>query len=300
MNKPKYNLSKEAVDRLMKSLERVAYEGLQNVENKDIGLNESQITTDFIKAITKVKGLEDVIKRDEQLTKNFRGFIDMYGFETMYDMYIYAMSCDPVQEEIKKRQPKDYSRLVPVKRKVMRNGKEYEVTIWENPDKDNENNEQNSEENSNEQNVNRRFRRARELDMNILDDDEVKNPKKVAEIKAEAKKMPRGGPFKDTSDNYIIFRDGETIYGIVGYSDINGYLTMDFYLSNGDVSGVASRGFFEIMKKANELGKGVKMEDIPEARAIFMQSGLEQQKDGSWVIEADTLKELLNFGMEEG
>lgn len=301
MNKPKYNLSKEAVDRLMKNLEQIAYENLHNVENEDIEVNEVQISTDFIKAITKVKGLDDVIRRNEQLTKSFRGFIDMYGFETMYDMYVYAMSCDTIQEEVKKGQSKDYSRLIPVKRKIVRNGKEYEVTIWESPDKGNENKEQEREENSNnKQTTNRRIRRARELDLSILEDDEVKNPKKVAELKVEAKKMRRGGPFKDTSDNYIIFKDGKDICGIVGYSDIDGYLTMDFYLSNKEVSGVAARGFFEILKKANELGKGVKMDDIPEARWVYMQSGLEQQKDGKWVIESDTLNELMSFGTEKG
>jgi hypothetical protein len=88
----KYNLSKEGMDLLMEKLSKAAQ---GDVENEMIA---TPISTDFVKRMTKVKGIEDVVERDEQLSKTYQGFLSLYGFETMYDMYIYAMSCEPAPE----------------------------------------------------------------------------------------------------------------------------------------------------------------------------------------------------------
>lgn len=299
MKKGKYNLSKSAVDNLMQKLERIAQENFEDIEEPEtLGLQEAQITTSFVKSMTKVKGLEDVIERNTQLTRSFRGYLDMYGFETMYDMYIYAKSCDVVPEELMKR--KDYSKLVPVKRKVMRNGKEHEVTVWEDPNKGDK--DKNKEEDSQSTGTGKKpkkrklGRHARELKSDVVKDNAVKNPNNVAKLKAAAMNMPNGNkPFKDGSNYYIVLKDENVVDGVAGYSDDGEYITMDFYRSNGEVSGVAARCFFELIKLAVQESKGVKMEDIQEARPIFMQAGLENREDGFWYIEAEELQRLMSF-----
>src|SRR5690606_30454570 len=195
--------------------------------------------------------------------------------------------------ELKKA--KDFSKLVPVKRTIMRNGKETEVTIWEKPGEDEpEESDSNGTEAAPRQ---RRRRHARELSSKVTGD--TSNPKEIAEIKLAAKDMPKGNkPFQDGSTYYLAIRDEEgNIVGVIGYSEEGEYLQMDFYRSNGEVSGVAARGFFELLKLASEKGKGVKMEDDPQARPVFMQSGMEQ-KDTHWVVEAEDLKGLLSFGVK--
>ena len=287
-----YNISKEGMDKLMKRLEQIAINEFSEETEDVTGLKEAEITTDFVKLLTKVKGIDDVIQRNDQLTKHFRGFLDMYGFESMYDMYVYAMSCETSPSELRKA--KDFSKLVPVKRKIMRNGKMTEVTIWEKPDGADEE-EEGSSDGEERVPTQRRRRHARELSVNVTGD--KTNPKNIAEIKIAAKDMPRGNkPFQDGSTYYLAIRDEKSnIVGVIGYSEDGDYLKMDFYRSNGEVSGVAARGFFELIKLALDKGKGVKMEDDPQARPLFVQSGLEQ-KDNLWVIEADRLKELLSIG----
>jgi len=213
------------------------------------------------------------------------------------------MSCDTIPEELWKKN-KNYSQLVPVKRKVMRNGKEYNVTVWVDPNKTDNNKEdmgtgtdKDKGKNTNEQ-TKIKIRHARELDSTVVGGDEVKNPKKVAELKVLSSKLKKGNNrFKDDSDYYIVLRDEGNVYGIIGYSESEDgkYLVMDFYRSNGEIAGVATKGFFELLKLAVEKGKGVKMGDIPVARGLFIKTGLEQQSDSSWVIEAKNLKELMHI-----
>lgn len=297
MKRKKYNLSEEGFNRLMKGLEQIAYEKFSKSAEEIDGLLEAPITTDFIKLITKVKGLDDVIERNDHLTKYYRGYLDMYGFETMYDMYIYAMSCDLVPEELRKE--RDYSKLVPVKRTIIRNGKEHEVTVYINPNKD-ENGEENEDKEVKApkgQTKAPKRRHARELKSDIVGGERATNPRDVAKLKEASKQMPRGDkPFQDGSKYYLAIRgdDGE-IVGVVGYSEEGQYLTMDFYRSNGQVSGVATKGFFELIRLAVEKNKGVKMEDRPEARSVFAQSGLEQHENGYWYIEAEELQELFRW-----
>lgn len=284
MVRQKYTLSQSGMDNLMEKLSKIAQEDM----TEDVqGLLEAQITTNFVKQMTKVKGIEDVIERNDQLSKNFMGFLSMYGFETMLDMYLYAMSCDlyPL-----KKGAKDYSKLVPVKRKVMRNGKETEVTIWEDPNKDQDKGSSSGSTGDKAKGAPKR-RHAREFKSDMLKDEE--NPKKLAKLKSI--NLPKGNKsFQDSSQFYLTIKDdGGQIIGIIGYSTEGEYLVMDFYRSNGEVAGVATRGFFELMKLALEEGYGVKVEDQQEARQVFIQVGLQMEK-GNWVISADDLAS--NFG----
>jgi hypothetical protein len=301
MSQKKRALSPSGMDKLMKRLGELAQEDLEKPEDENTtGLQESEITTSFLKYVTKIRDLEDVEKRNHRLTNHFRGLVDMYGFDTMLDMYIYAQSCDLVPETVFKA--KDYSKLVPVKRKVVRNGKEHEVTIWTKPDggaAEEEEGDGSASGGKVKGGGKPGSKHAKDLISDLvgkLDD----KPKDIEEIKAAAKDMPKGNKsFQNDSQFYLVIRDEEEgIAGVIGYSKEGKYLKMDFYRSNGEVSGVAAKGFFELIKLAAEEKQGVKMEDQPEARHIFMQSGLEQQSNGDWTIEPKTLQKLL--GKESG
>ncbi|QQO41152.1 hypothetical protein 015DV002_198 [Bacillus phage 015DV002] len=297
MKKNKYGLSKAGVDELMDRLNKIAND--INKENID-DLLEAQITSSFVKSMTKVKDMEDVIERNDQLTKSFRGLLDMYGFETMYDMYVYAKSCDVYPEEMFKA--KDYSKLVPVKRKIIRNGKETEVTVYENPNKDKDDKEdQNADESSTRGTPRARRRHARELKRDMKGEDKSLNPKHVAELKMADKKMSRGNkPFQETSEFYLVLRDEDgNIQGIVGYSTEGQYLKMDFFRSSGEVSGIAARGFTELIKLALKKKKGVKVDDQPEGRQVFLKFKMKQEGQ-IWSISYKDLQssfgDVSNYG----
>lgn len=303
MVKGKYGLSPEGVNKLMDRLTSIVTSGTDNskVQTDMLG---AKISSSFVKKLTKVQDEADVIERNEQLTKHFKGLLSMYGFDTMYDMYIYSLSCDPVGSEVSKS--KDYSRLVPVKRRVTRNGKEHEVTIWVKPsdeDDTDDNGDGNGVRRRGRNNKdNRRRRNARELTTEGAKSSKDYTLENLARLKKEVKDFPRGNkPFQDGSSYYLEIRDDNgDIVGVVGYKENEGYISMDFYRSNGRVPGVASKGFFELLKLSAKEGKGVRMDDVKEARQLFLSSGLEQKDSGVWEISYEDLTKILSFGGNEG
>jgi hypothetical protein len=289
MTKQKYNISPEGMDKLMEKLTAIAIEP----ENEEaVGLLEAEITSDFAKRMLKVKDLDDVIERNEQLSKSMFGFLNMYGFDTAHDMYIYSLSCDlyPIKKS------KDYSKLVPVKRKIIRNGKETEVTVYEDPNKDNKDED---DKNSKSSGSGQRVGHARELPAKRHSRKSKKtglNPKNVAKLKSASKSF-RGQAFKDSSHHYLEINgpDGEVV-GVIGYSEEGEYMVMDFYRSNGQIQGIATRGFAELIKLAREEHKGVKVKDDVQARPVYVKFGLQQDGE-TWSITYDELNATMGEGV---
>lgn len=288
-NRNKYNLSEEGIDKLLDRLTDIANSDLEDEGSEFEG---AKITTDFMKKVAKVDDLHDVINRNEQLTKHFKGLLSMYGFDSMYDMYMYAMSCDALEDSIKKS--KDYSKLVPQKRKITRNGKSQEVTVWVKPDEGESDDSNNDESergtpNKGRRRTQRRRKTAKELPSKVT----TELDKDLGKLDMN---LPKGSkPIQVDSNYYIEIEEEGNIVGLIGIKEVEGYLTMDFYRTNGSVPGVASRGFFEILKLANEKNKGVRMDDDPNARGVFTKTGLNQNKEGYWVIEYEELKDTLSF-----
>lgn len=290
MRKQKYRLSDEAFDRLMKKLSEIAQEEEATTSE---GLQSGVITTNFVKMMTKVKGMEDVIERNEQLSKTYQGFLNLYGFDTMYDMYIYARSCDILPEELTKSENKI---VMPVQKTVIRNGKPLEVTVYETIMK--------AAPKKKPQNVKvdkpvTPHPHARELKAVRVSPKETKDPANVAKIKAQASNLSGGNkPFNDGSSHYLYLQDGDgVVVAVMGYSSKGDYMTMDFYRTNGQVRGTAARGFAELVKLAVKNNKGVKIEDYPGARPVYVKFGLSQQGN-NWVASYDELKQLFGDGME--
>ena len=72
-----------------------------------------------------------VISENEKLSKDYSHIVKAYGFNSFYDLYCYADSCDSLNDYLIKGGQKDLSKLKPVKRRVMRNGKMMTTTIYE-------------------------------------------------------------------------------------------------------------------------------------------------------------------------
>lgn len=298
MGRRKHTISQTGMDELMERLTKIAQEDLDPSEGDE--LLGAEITSDFVKKLTKVESIEEVIDRNEQLTEHFQGLLSMYGFETMYDMYMYALSCDDLSETVQKS--KDYSKLVPVKRKVVRNGKEHEVTVWVKPYGDSDEDDTGDEEGGRGRKGKARTQTSRRNRSESLSTDGAKSSEdygleQLAQLKQLSEKFPNGNkPFQDGSTYYLELRDdsGEVV-GVIGYVEDGEFLKLDFYRTNGKVPGVATRGFFELLKLGVAEGKGVKVDDVPQARQVFVQSGLEFHDDGYWFISAKELKQLLDF-----
>ncbi|WNO29787.1 hypothetical protein [Bacillus phage SDFMU_Pbc] len=273
MSNKKYHLSPKSVHELTERLLKAA----QEPDTVD-----DVITEEFVKKVTKVKDIHDVIDGEERLNKTYQGLLSLYGFESMYDMYLYAMSCSQL-ETIAKR--KDYSKLVPVKRKVIRNGKETEVTVYEDPNKDKKDSEDTgtSEKGS-------RGGHARDYRKTVHGKKKKVDPQKVAKLKQLSLSMPKGNDFKSDSDYFLEVTDeqGNTV-GVVGYSSEGNYLVMDFYIADGNISGVAAVGFSTLIRIAISEKKGVKADSNPEASAFYARCGLKQKGD-HWEATAQELK----------
>lgn len=286
MRRQQYTLSDEGFDKLTKKLAEIAQE---NTEESVEGLQSGVISTNFVKLITKVRDMDDVIERNEQLSKTYQGFLNLYGFDEMYDMYIFARSCDIFPEELYKS---DNVVIMPIQKTIIRNGKPLDVTVYETVYKAKDSKKKPTPKKVEEPEV--VIRQAWELKGEYLGDKEAKDPANVAKIKSAAQKLTGGNkPFNDNSSHYLSVKD-ETgkVHAVIGYSNKGGFMTMDFYRTNGYVNGVAARGFAELVRLAVKKKKGVKMEDHPGARPVFVKFGL-QQKGDHWVASYDELKESL-------
>ena len=305
-------ISEEGMKSLMAKMAQIAQE---QVDPDVTGLMEAPITTSFVKHMTKVRDIEDVIARNDQLSKTYQGFLNLYGFDRMYDMYLYAMSNDV--EPLEKSD--DVLDHITVTRTITRNGKPQEVTVWEAIyESDDEWEEVNKADGKKpakkkpaakkpaakpgakpgEEEEEPPIPLARELKGTTHGQDGPIDPKKVAKLKQRAGKMPRGNqPFDEGSDFYFELHgpDGKPA-GIAGFSEEKGHLKMDFFVSNGETHGVATRAFFELVKLALKKEKGVKVDDHFDARPLFTNSGLEQKKAGHWEIDHKKLAE--NYGTE--
>lgn len=279
----KYNLSEEGFKKLMSELEIINKREVEKVVDPEgQPFDEAMVDTGFISKLFGIHSLEQVIKNEEHYNVFYRGFLDMYGFDSMYDMYIYGMSCEIMKAD------KDYNNLVPVKRTITRNGKQVEVTVWEKPDEDEPSKDEPSHE---EAHGHHSSRHAREYKSDIVGKDKKVSTKEVANLKKIADQIAGGKANFDTSSTHYlkIHEDGEVV-GIAGYSDVGEYYRLDFVQSNGFVSGVGVRAFFELINLALEDKKGVIVKDVEDqsARGMFASHGLEHEK-GEWKADYKTL-----------
>ena len=86
-----------------------------------------------------------VLSNEEQLAKSFGSMVSLYGFDSFYDMYLYAKSQDDIAEKSASKH-KDTSKLQLVQRTVMRRGKPTTLSFYEDSDKAKEQNQDDSKQ----------------------------------------------------------------------------------------------------------------------------------------------------------
>lgn len=234
-----------------------------------------------------------VISENEKLSKDYSHIVKAYGFNSFYDLYCYADSCDSLNDYLIKGGQKDLSKLKPVKRQVMRNGKMMTTTIYEDSSgEDDDNKNPLDKDTQTEENV--EPRNARDLSKTIIGDDHNGiDPKQIAKLKTEAGSL--NGTFSTDCSSYLVLQ-GETgeLGGVAGYRKEGSYLYLAFYQSDDLTSGVAYVAFTQLLLRARKLGLGAKIDatDDPLALELFKEYGL--KKSGScYIISKSSLLEAL-------
>lgn len=266
------------VDKLANSLEqqleaRVSKSFLEGLLNRE--LNYNVVTTE-----------------NKELTNEYAYVVKAYGFDSFYDLYLYADSCDSINDYLVKGGQKDFSKLKPVKRRVMRNGKMMTTTIYEDSSADS--GEKNPLDKNTQQEEAITPRKARDLSkVTIGDEENGIDPKKVRHLSKEADKL--NGTFSTNCSAYLTLR-GETgdLAGVAGYRKEGNYLYLSFYQSDNFTSGVAYVAFTQLLLRAHKLGLGAKLDAIedPLALELFKEYGL-KKAGNCYVISKSALYKAL-------
>lgn len=255
--------------------------------------NDEPISKSFLQATTNEDlDYTKVISENKELTEKYHYLVKAYGFSNFYDLYLYADSCDSFYEQLEKGGQKDLNKLKRVTRTVMRNGKPMKTTIYEaSGGKDDGKNPLDKGATPEET---PQPRRAKELSMSFIGDDEVgANPKQVAQLAKEAKALD--GTFVSDCSSFMILQ-GEMgdLGGVAGYRKEGNYLYLVFYQSDDLTSGVAYKAFYQLLLRAwkQNLGAMIDATEDSTAKELFKEYGL--SRTGSrYKISAKNLRTAL-------
>lgn len=149
-----------------------------------------------------------------------------------------------------------------VKRKVIRNGKEVEMTIYEDGNsKDKEQQDKQPETNNNSA-----------IGSSVEDNggiNEKVNPERLATSLSILKnKGVNTSHLKETSSIYKVFNNGEDVIGIAEYNLYDKEIKLESYISSPESSGVGLRSIFELIKLGIDNEMAISIYDIQLKEAI--------------------------------
>lgn len=255
--------------------------------------NEQPVSKSFLKATTNEElDYTKVIAENNELSEKYNYLVKAYGFNSFYDLYLYADSCDSFYEQLEKGGQKDLSKLKRVTRTVMRNGKPMKTTIYE--DSNGEENGKNPLDKGQAKPDAPQPRKAKDLSMSFIGDDETgTNPKQVSQLAKEAKKLD-GTFISDCSSFMILQGEAGDLGGVAGFRKEGNYLYLVFYQADQYTSGVAYRAFYQLLLRAWKSGLGAKIDYTEDSTAqeIFKEYGLSRTGD-CYKISASNLKKAL-------
>lgn len=97
-------------------------------------LDDDSITVESLSYVVGHKLDDDyVYDNDKLLSKNFSGYVSLYGFSSFSDLYLYAKSQEHIEKTASKN--KDTSKLQLVQRTVVRRGKPTTLSFYQDPNK---------------------------------------------------------------------------------------------------------------------------------------------------------------------
>ncbi|XWX32493.1 virion structural protein [Staphylococcus phage PG-2021_76] len=206
--------------------------------------------------------MEDVIDNLDKYNVIYEQVYKSYGFNDFYDMFIYANSNT---EKVYKGGNKELSKLNKVKRKVMRNGKMIEMTVYESGD--NEEEGKDKQPTSEDTTTPRSAIGAKPKD-NGNGDTKV-NPKKLATTLGQLKNS--GANIENVSQDADMYREytdenGETI-GLSVFKEDDNTITLEGFTGAEDVTGLGIRSVMELIKLGIQKEKSIIVEGIDSVEA---------------------------------
>lgn len=263
---------------------------LEGIPQENLPL-EAKVSKNFLERY--VGGALDyskVISENETLTKSYDFLVKSYGFNTFFDLYLYADNCDSL-EQLMKGGKKDLSKLKPVTRTVMRNGKPMKTTIYE--DTSSESSEDNPMDSKTKQPETPQPRHARDLRMSILGTEDGVDPKTLRQLAKYSKNL--SGSFDTDCSSYMILQDESNgIGGLAGFKQEGKYLRLAFIQQDDLTSGVGIQAFYQLLKLAWKKGLGAIAPNVtsPSAIELFKEYGLKKHGD-CYKINAGSLAKCL-------
>nr|DAI05677.1 MAG TPA: hypothetical protein [Herelleviridae sp.] len=230
-----------------------------------------------------------IIKNKERLDTQFEHIIKMYGFNSMYELYLYADSND--SELLVKGGQKDLSKLKPVKRKVVRNGKVMTTTIYEdNSSGSDKGNELDSK------------RKETKVKTPILavdlekesygEDEEELNPKKIAKLQAQTKSL--GSGFSTSCSSYLLLNENGETRGAIGFTVKGKYLELTFSIADSKVSGLQYLAFSQLLLRAWNSNLGARVAETKDEALLAMYNMYGLTKgNGYYSVSSSTLNSIL-------
>lgn len=249
------------------------------IDNKDTDINISVLHFLTNRTFT----YDEVAKNNNQLTKDYNFIVKSYGFNDFYDMFLYIN-----RDTVIKGGNKDESKLNKVKRKVIRNGKEIEMTVYEDP---NSNNNQDKKPTNNEEQP--KASSAIGSKSQGTEEGQKVNPKRLANTL---------GKLKVDSSNFntslvnisreFTSQDGEVI-GVGMFEETENTIKLHGYASKEDVTGVGIRSIVELILLGIDREKDIEVYDItlPEGVQYLKMLGFKKKEDYFYMKK----KDVLNF-----
>lgn len=230
--------------------------------------------------------LDYVSKNSDALDVKYEHVYKSLGFDNFFDCFLYA-NREP--EIVHKGGNKNLSGLNKVKRTVIRNGKEMQMTIYEDGNKDNNSNEKQE----GKEEVSRSAIGARA----ISNGEEGKvNPKKVANSLSSLSK--KGVDVSHVNTNSSLYKEfvddnGDTL-GITSFKRTENDIILDSYASSPDSDGVGARAIMELLRLSIKENKNAVVYDIelPEAIEYLKTLGFKPNKDG-YILRKKDVKQFL-------
>lgn len=253
-------------------------------------INNKEVSKGMLNLLTQRDlSLDYVAKNSDKLDKSYEHIYKSLGFNNFYDCYLYATYQSPY---IEKGVEDNEDNLNKVKRKIVRNGKEIELTVTksENPEDDTKEQEQDTEQ----QEPTSRSSLGSKV---ISNGEEGKvNPQKVADSLSSISKTGTDISHMDANSSlYKEFIDEErNTIGLVAFNITDSDIILHSYASAEDSEGVGKRAIIELIKLSIKQKKNAIVYDIdlPEAIEFLKILGFETYKDG-YILKKKDVQEFI-------
>lgn len=241
----------------------------------DQRLNAVSITLPFLQSLIKGRTEKDVYENNITLTKEYQYMVQMYGFTSLYDMYLFSLSNSQKEEAELGKSFHDKTR---VEKTVTRNGTSFDIVVYLDLDSS------------------EKVRKAQKPKQTHLE--AYWNPTFTSMNREDIpllQKSFEGTPhFKKATGSVDIYDNGERI-GIVLVKEENDTITyLGIHSDHREYRfPVMKRGMAEVLLVSMKENLTASFIDDSILRPLYKMYGMKQQ-DGHWYADTDYIKSLWN------